>query len=444
MQVTVLTGTVLHPAASFLQQFALAVRLCDRHSALPSLLNTSTTSAAGSCSSNGMAGLRRQNGTILPLSPPPTPPRHNKLSSLGLKMLYSQGHLPLSLMHLNPKKIASLTKYLSISTTSLTSGNKAQIHLVPSLRNPTPLAQASTINTLHRLGASTALPPASKLCHAYGHVNAQIIASMLSTIETELEDFLPELLASVGNNGKSSNSICSLTDVQQQDQAIGNADPSLVRKAYKHLSPLALHYVQAAEDFLSLILPADEFAYFYRREPTTFTQPTSKTKFHRCDAHLLTHLSSSPSALIGLRGIMLARATPDVLAAESRCPPLEMMEGFISGFGSQAPWMLSISGRIGWEMRVLRENSESASLGKVPIRPARPHGGAFLETRTRGLSVVGSSSSPGIEENALNVRYRTKPPIGLPLQMPVRISCVPTPLRIGGSRGGLARAGIAV
>jgi len=290
------------------------------------------------------------------------------------------------------------------------------------------------------MGATRALPPASHLCHSHSHLNAQVVSDVLDAIEGEIEDFLPEVLARIGNDSSSAE-LPDLEALQKRGGLIGeNLDRKSVDKGYPRLSEVALRYVRAAEDVMALILPADEFTYLYKRQPNPSTFPDNDQTPHSrknktCAACLLRTVATSATALIGLRSILFARLPEDIMQAKKRSPRLEVIEGFMRAFGSeQASWMMGVSGRIGWEMRVLVKEGQAKSgrrEGQSACQPRRP------ERPTMGLC-------SGEQLPAPQVRYETKPRMRnspLPPQPPpvqyytkpvsmIRGSCIPSPLRI--------------
>lgn len=377
-----------------------------------------------------------QHGIALPTSLPLPPLQHNSLSSYGLRTLYPNGH-PLSLHALSSIDITQLTQHLSPLRPLRSS---LPPPLPSTLLNPTHLPQAATINLLHKMGATSALPPASHLCHSHNHLNAQVVSDVLDAIEGEIEDFLPEVLVRIGNDNCSAE-LPDLEALQKRGGLIAeNIDRKSVDKGYPRLSEVAIRYVRAAEDIMALILPADGFTYLYKRQPNSATFPdnnqtTHSRKTKACAACTLRTIATSATALIGLRSILFARLPEDIMQAKKRSPRLEVIEGFMRAFGSeQASWMMAVSGRIGWEMRALVREGQAKS-GRMenrgacrPERPQRPTMGLFC----------------GEQLPAPKVRYETKPRVRKsppPPQPPLvqyytkpvpmfRGSCIPSPLRI--------------
>jgi len=264
------------------------------------------------------------------------------------------------------------------------------------------------------MGATPALPAASYLCHSHSQLNAQVVSDVLAAIEGEIEDFLPEILARIGNDS-SSTTLPDLEELQKRGGLLGEGlDSKSIARGYHRLSDVALRYVRAAEDVMALILPADEFNYLYKRQPSTSTFPEAfsnnkpsphSRKPKTCAACILRIIATSATALISLRSTLLARLPEEVLQAKKRSPRLEAIEGFMTMFGSeQASWMMGVSGRGGWEMRALvREGQSKSGSGqgrtnnepafRLPRRPERPTAGLFA----------------GEQLPAPKVRYGTKP-----------------------------------
>lgn len=379
-----------------------------------------------------------QHGVALPPTPPLSPVKHNKLSEVGLRTLYPNGQ-PLCLQALSSTEIFQVSHHLSPLRPLRSSIDSSQ--LPATLLNTTLLPQAQTINLFHKVGAAAALPQASHLCHSHRYLNAQVVSDILDAVEGEIEDFLPEILARIGNDSPSA--LPDLEELQKRGGLIGEeVDKRLVTRGYHRLSDVALRYVHAAEDVMSLTLGITEFTYLYNRQPGSSTFPTascddnqSKTN-KRCAACTLRTIATSAVALIGLRAILLARLPSEVLEAKKRSPRLEVIEGFMRVFGSeQASWMMGVSGRVGWEMRALVAEAQAGSGSRQgdrrykPNRPERPAQGLFY----------------GGQSNAPPVRYETKPRMRdspPPSQPPpvrywtkpvamIRGSCIPSPLRIG-------------
>lgn len=353
----------------------------------------------------------------------PLPLHQNHLSSLGLKLLYPPGSA-LSLIDLTAPEIRQLAHHLAPENKSLCTSTSEPHQLPQALRRTNILPQHSTIRTLHTLGAGDALPSAAPLCRKHRHLNAQVIASVLAAIEGEVEDFLPEVLARIGN--QDGVGLADLQELQMNGGPIGEVDGELVRAGYEHLSPLALHHVQAAEDIMALVMEEDEFYHFYRRAP--LLTKTSKTPWaDSCGACRIRAIASMPSALIGLRGILLARLPADILDGWRTSPRLEFVEALMKSFGhADATHMLQVSGRIGWEMRTLVESRSSRTpatsyrrqANQPPRRPSRPAHGLY----SPGLTTMPMTPPPP------QVKYHTKPVFEWHRASSIRHSCIPPPL----------------
>jgi len=260
-------------------------------------------------------------------------PRSTPMSQAALKALYPNP-APLSLSHLSRAEIESYTAILSHhppitlppdapvfrcyrqETTRLIS------ELAGHLLNPTPLPKLPEeylTKLFRRVGANDALPPPAHLCKLHSKLNAQIVADALGAIEMEVEDFLPRLLKRVG---------------------------------VSNVSDEMLNLVQSAENVMATSLVQQEFCHYNRRSPP----PEWIDNSGGCDACILARVGSASEVLVAFRAIMMARMPMAVLRAEKRSPRLDMVEGWMKGFGSEeSNLMKERSGRCANELIQLRD-----------------------------------------------------------------------------------------
>jgi len=260
-------------------------------------------------------------------------PRSTPISQAALKALYPDP-APLSLSHLSHAEIERYTAILSHhppitlppdapvfrgyrqETTSLIS------ELPGHLLNPTPLPKLSEeylTKLFRRVGANDALPPPAHLCKLHSKLNAQIVADALGAIEMEVEDFLPRLLKRVG---------------------------------VSNVSDEMLSLVQSAENVMATSLVQQEFCHYYHRSPP----PEWIDNSGGCDACVLARVGSASEVLVAFRAIMMARMPVAVLRGEKRSPRLDMLEGWMKGFGREECELMKVrSGRCADELIQLRD-----------------------------------------------------------------------------------------